>query len=100
MSDERRVHEETAGLVLAELRRATERFGPMASAHEGWAVIQEEVDELWQEVKSVQSNDRMGEEAVQIAAMAMRFVIDVSGPPSFLSNPEQAPSPAEEVVAP
>lgn len=61
-----------------ELYRATQRFGPMASAHEGWAVIQEEVDELWDEVKGGQDVRRMREEAIQVAAMAMRFVIDVS----------------------
>lgn len=64
--------------VRLELDLATRKFGPMASAHEGWAVIQEEVDELWEEVKGTQDARRMREEAIQIAAMAMRFVMDVT----------------------
>lgn len=62
--------------VRDELIRATERFGPMASAHEGYAVILEELDEMWDEVKA-NSTKRAREEAVQVAAMATRFLIDV-----------------------
>ena len=60
-----------------ELTAAGEKFGPFASAHEGFAVIQEEVDELWAEIKGGQDVERMRAEAVQVAAMAMRFVIDL-----------------------
>jgi glutamyl-tRNA reductase len=52
----------------------------MNSAHEGWAVIWEELDELWDEVRAKQgARDvaKMRKEAVQVAAMAMRFVLDV-----------------------
>lgn len=62
--------------VLRELDKATAKFGPFASAHEGYAVLQEEVDELWQEVKHG-SRNRQREEAIQVAAMALRFLIDV-----------------------
>lgn len=54
------------------------------SAHEGYAVILEELDELWDEVKkNGQKRDiqKMRDEAIQVAAMAMRFVIDVCGGP-------------------
>jgi hypothetical protein len=38
--------------VLAELARARAKFPrPQASAHEGYAVLAEEVDELWDEIK-------------------------------------------------
>lgn len=67
--------------VLVELQKATEKFGPFASAHEGYAVLLEEVDELWHEVKHG-SLDRQREEAVQVAAMALRFLIDVTPLPS------------------
>jgi NTP pyrophosphatase (non-canonical NTP hydrolase) len=53
---------------------------PFNSAHEGYAVLLEEVDELWEEVrkkKSVRSKKRMEEECIQIAAMAIRFIADV-----------------------
>ena len=38
-------------LVEIELAAANERFPPFHSAHEGWAVILEEVDELKAEGK-------------------------------------------------
>lgn len=69
-----------ANIVVDELAAAEKKFGPMASAHEGYAVLLEEVDELWEEVRKKQStHDRaaMYKEAVQIAAMAMRFIKDV-----------------------
>lgn len=69
-----------AGDVLRELLRAVEKFGPFSSGHEGYAVILEELDELWEEVKknpSKTSKRRMRAEAVQVAAMAVRFVMDV-----------------------
>lgn len=37
--------------VEAELRRAVGRFRSFNSPHEGWAVIREELDELWEHVK-------------------------------------------------
>ncbi len=62
--------------IRSELIRATSKHGPMRSAHEGYAVLKEEVDELWDDVKA---NNHRGAviEAVQVAAMAARFVLDV-----------------------
>ena len=61
-----------------ELARATALHRPMHSAHEGYAVILEELDELKAEVWRKQSDKAaMRKEAIQIAAMAMRFVRDV-----------------------
>jgi hypothetical protein len=61
-----------------ELVRATELYGPMVSPHEGYAVILEELDELKAEVwKKHKDPVKMREEAIQIAAMAMRFVVDI-----------------------
>lgn len=37
--------------VAEEVDRAREMFPDLHSPHEGWAVIREEVDELWDEVK-------------------------------------------------
>jgi hypothetical protein len=63
--------------VEVELYVATERYGSFNSAHEGYAVILEELDELWDEVKRRdKSIPRMRAEAIQVAAMAMRFVMD------------------------
>ena len=66
--------------VEVEFLKASELFGPFNSAHEGWAVLKEEVDELWDEVKKKQelrSIEKMRKEAIQVAAMAIRFIYDV-----------------------
>ena len=49
------------------------------SYHEGYAVIKEELDELWEEVKKYpkQDNENLKKEAIQIGAMALRFVYDL-----------------------
>ena len=63
-----------------ELRQAQDRYPPMNSAHEGWAVIAEELDELWDHVRGKQGDrtvEAMRKEAIQVAAMALRFIIDV-----------------------
>lgn len=68
------------GAVITELDQAQEVFPPFNSAHEGWAVLKEEFDELWGEVKINQKKRdlvKMRHEAIQVAAMAMRFIIDV-----------------------
>jgi len=64
--------------VRREYLRAIEKFPPFNSGHEGFAVIQEEVDELWDDVKSNAPRELAKKEAIQIAAMAVRFVTDVS----------------------
>lgn len=70
---------EAVHLILCELISATAKFGKFNSAHEGAAVFLEEVDELWDHVKVKQSKrdiPAMRGEAVQCAAMAIRFAVD------------------------
>ena len=67
--------------VLDEYARATDAFGPFASMHEGYAVLLEELDELWDEIKSSPNKnpmraERIRLEAGQVAAMALRFLVD------------------------
>ena len=65
--------------VYLELKDAMDKFRPFNSNHEGYAVILEEVDELWVEVKAHDPNFASPEcrkEAIQVAAMALRFLID------------------------
>lgn len=65
-------------LVIAELNAVRREHPPMASAHEGYALILEELEELWEEVKMRQPvHERMRDEAVQLAAMSICFLIDV-----------------------
>jgi hypothetical protein len=64
--------------VLAELEKAEAKFPPFNSAHEGYAVILEELDELWDEIKNNKESGaeyRQRIEATQVAAMAMRFLL-------------------------
>ena len=64
--------------VLDELERATAKFGAFASTHEGYAVILEELDELWLEVRSkTGTKESQYAEAMQVAAMALRFMRDL-----------------------
>jgi hypothetical protein len=52
-----------------------EKHGPMMSFHEGFAILKEEVDELWDDVKANLSGDNPEIECIQIAAVAMRMAI-------------------------
>lgn len=64
----------------AEARTAMLTWPVWNSAHEGYAVLLEEVEELWEHVKTKQKNRdlaAMRQEAIQIAAMAMRFAHDI-----------------------
>ena len=64
--------------VKKELESARDNFPfPFNSTHEGYAVLREEVDELWDCVKSNVGRDVMRREAIQIAAMAVRFIEDL-----------------------
>jgi archaellum component FlaC len=64
-------------MITEEYERASKKFPRFNSAHEGYAVLKEEIDELWDEIKKDQRPFEMREEAVQVAAMAIRFIIDV-----------------------
>ncbi|MEM7130366.1 MAG: GNAT family N-acetyltransferase [Chloroflexota bacterium] len=64
--------------VAAELAGARSAHAPMYSLHEGYAVLLEEVDELWDEIKAkVRNQENLEEETVQIAAMCQRLFEDV-----------------------
>jgi hypothetical protein len=62
--------------VADELARAQAKFGPMASGHEAVAVIEEEFLEFREAVFWGRGDPRA--EAVQLAAMAVRYLVDVA----------------------
>lgn len=65
--------------VLHELDKAVTKHKPMNSPHEAYAVLLEEMDEFWDEVKQqVHSKSRMYKELLQISAMAQRAIIDLN----------------------
>lgn len=66
--------------AITEALTASSNWPPFNSAHEGYGVLLEEVDELWDHVKTKQKLrdiEAMKKEAIQVAAMALRFAIDV-----------------------
>ena len=69
--------------VEEEFRRATATNGAFNSAHEGYAVLLEELEELkcwvWQK-RCDRDHAAMAREAIQVAAMALRFITDVCLP--------------------
>jgi len=73
--------------AAVELDRATALHGRgTGSAHEAHSVLREEFEELWDEVKKGGSTPRdfekMRKEAIQVAAMGLRFVRDVIDSPA------------------
>lgn len=78
-------YEQTTKEVLAEVLRAKTMFPvDFVNQHEGYAVILEEIDELWDEVKKNQRNydlAAMRKEAIQCAAMCIRFATELTPNP-------------------
>ena len=68
-------------MIETELRKAIFNFPkPFNSSHEGYAVLLEEVDELWHEIKNDKqegSIQRQREEVVQVGAMAAKFLMQI-----------------------
>jgi hypothetical protein len=80
MDDARPSLGEVMAAIEDEVSSAERTWPPMNSAHEAYAVLLEEVDELWDHVKVNQKRrdlSAMRKEAIQVAAMAVRFVRDV-----------------------
>jgi len=84
-------------LIGDEYIEASMEFPKFNSFHEGYSILKEEVDELWEEIKNKNVIDNIGDdgkisefvikpdvrqiekEAVQVGAMAVRFLIDLCG---------------------
>lgn len=73
--------EDILSVVIAELEDASGKFPAFHTPHEGWAIMKEEFDELWKAVMLKQNdptrNYMMRKEAIQVAAMALRFLHDL-----------------------
>jgi hypothetical protein len=97
---------EATGLVLAELARAQAKHHDFHSGHEGYGVILEELDELWDAIKAdkqfLRYSGAPAKEAVQVAAMAIRFLVDLcdyDGAAAFVAGQDTA-KPQEQLTFP
>lgn len=74
------IYSQGAADALREVRRAHSLNTPLNSAHEGYAVLLEELDELRAHVwmkPSMRDYAAMRHEAVQVAAAALAFIAEV-----------------------
>lgn len=73
--------DQAVALVREELASAQAKHHDFNSGHEGYAVIREELDELWDAVKASKGyvcyDGPTAYEAVQVAAMALRFLVNL-----------------------
>jgi hypothetical protein len=86
-SQEAFVTNQVLGEVQSEIENAMAHHGSMSGPHEAYGVLLEEVDEFWDEVKlnphkmtdaeRVAWKKRMHKELVQVAAMAVRAIVDL-----------------------
>lgn len=69
-------------MIREEYEKAISEHEPFHSAHEGYGVIKEEFDELWDEIRkkeSARSKEAMTLEAVQTCATLIRFLVEICG---------------------
>jgi molybdopterin biosynthesis enzyme len=61
--------------VCKEYIRSAEKHVPFfRSPHEGYAVIKEELEEIWDEIKA-DDIESQRKEAIQLCAMALKFLL-------------------------
>jgi NTP pyrophosphatase (non-canonical NTP hydrolase) len=64
--------------IKSEVIKARAKHAPMRGRHEGYAVMLEEVDEVWEEIKKRECNwSELRKELVQVAAMAVCMINEV-----------------------
>lgn len=64
--------------VFDEVVRARSEHAPMRGAHDGHALILQEVHGLWGAIKDRRCDaQEMRDRAIQVAAMAVAFVVEV-----------------------
>ena len=71
--------EKFSNLVKKELSSARSKHGKQHSLHEGYGILLEEVDELWDEIKKKSSQrdlDNLLNELVQIGSCAQKMAED------------------------
>lgn len=68
-------------MITAEYEGASRAFMPMMSPHDGLDIVIEEAEEFQRAVRHGTPEEAV-KECVQLAAMALRFLVDVGGMPT------------------
>lgn len=59
-----------------ECKKGIEKRGPFANFHEAYAVILEEMEEMWEEIKKKKPFEKLiKEECVQVGAMCLKLLV-------------------------
>ena len=69
--------DEVLKLIKEEYERANTLYPPFHSNHEAYAVILEELDEVWDEIKKskdVRGNERIRTELIQVGAIVVKYL--------------------------
>jgi hypothetical protein len=62
-------------VVEEEVERVYRKHGrDLWGRHEFYGIIKEEVDEMWDAIKTNKSDDSLAAEIIQVAAMCLRFL--------------------------
>ena len=72
-------------MITDEYLAAVEKHADFKSLHDGYAVLLEETEELWDDIKATKKHkdmtqaeiEKMRKEAAQAAAMGLRFMVDL-----------------------
>ena len=62
--------------IKTELLRASKESGSFKSEHEAYAIMLEEFEELWVEIKTNGNRWKKRNEAIQLCAMILRYIND------------------------
>lgn len=74
-------YRQTAVDIVEEVLKARKTHGPIASAHEGYAIMLEELDEVKEHVwmkQKLRDQAAMRKELVQLAAMAVAMIVEIA----------------------
>ena len=78
--DEIKLRDEIIDEVCLELETALYRYGNFASPHEGYAVLKEKLEELWDMIRGNYRYKNIAKrEAIQVAAMAIKYAMNCEG---------------------
>lgn len=72
-----KTYEEIQLAVNVEICLSKDKHKPFNSSHEGYGVLLEELDEVWEEIKESKSytlSKEAKQELIQVAAVAMRMI--------------------------